>query len=216
MKKLIVYDLDGTLVDTGKDIARAGNSMRESLGLAPLPEKEIFRFVGRGLYHMVGSCLGTEDMKAIEKAAVIYRDYYKKYMMDHSVLYSGVREVLEYFKDRVQIVMTNKPDPFSTQMLNALNVGTYFEKIIAGNSEFPKKPNPEALLLIMKQKQIRPEEAVMVGDSLIDLETGRRAGMSCVMLTHGFTDEATLKAASPDGLFDQFSSFLKFAREQKW
>lgn len=216
MKKLIVYDLDGTLVDTGKDIARAANATRVSLGLSELPEKEIFRFVGKGLYHLIGGCLDTQDMKLIEKAARIHKEYYQKYMMDHSVLYPDVEKVLEYFKDRLQIVMTNKPNPFSTEMLRALKIESYFERIIAGDSEFPKKPNPAALLLIMKQKQIRPEEAVMVGDSLTDLETGRRAGIACAMLTHGFTDKATLQAASPDALFPDFFSMLEFVRKNQW
>ena len=214
--KLIFYDLDGTIIDTRKDIAQAANYMREQMGMVPLEEKIVERYVGHGLQYLIEGCLETKDQKVIDKGAKHYRRHYEEHMLDHSRVYPGVVEVLEYFKDRHQAVITNKPNPFSDDMLKALKIRPYFKNVIAGNSEFPKKPNPAAILALMKETQSAADETLFIGDSLIDIETCRNAGIKIAVLTHGFNDEDTLKSGRPDFIFADFIELLKTAKQKKW
>lgn len=216
MKRLIIYDLDGTLVDTRKDIAAAANHMRGEMGKPPLRPREIEKFVGKGLHHLVKNCLGTEKTKEIEKGAKIYRAYYAEHMLDHSRLYPGVREVLEHFRSRKQAVITNKPNPFSRDLLSALGVGGYFEAIIAGDSEFPKKPHPAAVISVMKNLDIGPAGTLFVGDSGVDMQTGRNAGVTTVAVAHGFEGEDELKLSHPDAVVGDFKELLRLVKEKQW
>lgn len=216
MKKLLAYDLDGTLIDTGEDIACSINYMLRTLRCPELERKEIDSYVGFGLHHLMGCCLKTDRRSEIEEAAVIYREYYKKHLLDHSRPFPGAVEFLEAHRSKIQVVITNKPNPFTQDMLEALGVASYFSKIIAGDQEYPRKPDPTAILAILTNEEVRPQDAVMIGDSLIDLEMGRRAGLTCAMLSHGFTKEETLRKANPDVVCKNFSELFHYAQTQKW
>ena len=216
MKKLIIYDLDGTLVDTGEDICRSINLMLTDFGRSPLPRKSVDRSVGRGVHYLIQKCLATEDEKIIEKGIKTYRSYYVKHMMDHSCLYPGAKEMLEFFKSRHQVVLTNKPNPFSEDMLGQLGVGHYFAEVIAGNSGVRKKPDPEAIHNWQKKWGLSPSEILMVGDSRIDIETCRNAGIECAVLSHGFSGEDELKSASPDYYAGSFPELLERAKKESW
>ena len=213
-KRLIFYDLDGTLVDTRKDIAGAVNHMLSQFGKPLLNEREISQFVGRGLHHLIKSCLKTEDEREIEKGSAIYRAHYSKHMLDHSKLYPGVKRILDFFKNQKQIVLTNKPNPFSQKLLEALGVAHYFEEIIAGNSSYPKKPDPGAILALIKKEKVSPKETLFIGDSPIDIETARRAGIEVAVVTHGFAEEDELKSAVPDLIVKDFGELLSQIRKQ--
>lgn len=216
MKQLIIYDLDGTLVDTREDIARSANYMLSRMELPPISKEEVARYVGRGLFQLIQSCLKTEDAKRIEKGAKIYRAFYAEHMLDHSVLYPGARETLEYFKGRKQGVLTNKPNPFSENLLKALGVGDYFEMIVAGDSEYPKKPSPSAVHAMMHRWKIAPEETLFIGDSLVDIETARNAGVEIAVVSHGFSSAEELQSASPKILVNGFTELLEKIKGQKW
>ncbi len=216
MKRLIFYDLDGTLVDTRADIANAVNHMLQEMAAPLLESREVERFVGQGLHHLVKNCLGTDEKKRIEKGSAIYRKYYSGHMLDHTVLYPGVREVLDYFKSRKQAVITNKPNPFSKDILTALGVAPYFVGIVAGDSELAKKPDPEAVLAIMKREKIGAADALLVGDSRIDIETARNAGIAVVVVSHGFAGRDELESARPDAIFRDFTELLETAKKLRW
>lgn len=208
--------MDGTLVDTREDIARAANHMLEVMGAGKLPPEEIWRYVGAGLHHLIGSCLKTGDEKKIEKGSKIYRRHYGEHMMDHSRLYPGASEILEYFKSRRQMVITNKPNPFSKDLLHALGVGGYFFEIVAGDSAYPQKPSPDAILRTLQRESIALSETLMVGDSLIDIETARGAGIEIVILSHGFSSRNELESVSPDAIVRDFPELLKLAKKKGW
>ncbi len=216
MMKILFYDLDGTLADTRRDIACAANHMLTTLERPAKSQKEIEQYVGRGLYYLIQGCLETEDAKTVERGSRIYREYYAAHMLDHTRLYEGVRETLEHFRDRTQVVVTNKPDPFTRDMLRELGVADYFYEIVPGNGRYPKKPDPAAVLAVLEAKGAAPEAAVFVGDSPVDIETGRRAGIRTVAISHGFTPENDLKSAAPDVLLPDFQAFLAYARENGW
>ncbi len=216
MKRLIVYDLDGTLVDTLEDITRAVNHMAQQFDAPALAADEVRRFVGHGLHQLVKSCLKTDDPRRIERGAKIYRAYYADHLVDHSRLYPGVREVLEHFKGRTQVVVTNKPNPFSRDILHALDVERYFWNVIAGDEEYPKKPDPTAVRSLMDQAGVSPNDTLLIGDSPIDVQTGRSAGVVTVGVLHGFADATDLSAAAPDALVRDFTELLRVANQQAW
>lgn len=207
-KRLIIYDLDGTLVDTRRDIVDGANHMRVSLGMYPIVDERIWGCVGKGLFHFVQHCLETEDAKRIRAGAKIYRQYYAKHMLDKSDLYPGAREFLELFRGERQAVITNKPNPYTTTMLRELFVSRYFFKIVAGDTEFPHKPDPASTLALIKEAKVHPAETLWVGDSEVDIETARAAGVHVIVLCHGFVNKEKLKAAKPDALFKDFRALV--------
>jgi len=216
VKKLISYDLDGTPVDTREDIARAVNHIMRQMNARALERPVIERFVGRGLHYLIQHCLQAEDPKKVEKGAKIYRNYYAEHMLDHTRLYPGALEVLENFKHAKQAVITNKPDPFTRDILKALGVIHYFIEIVAGNSEYPRKPDPTSVLTIMKREKVAAEETLFVGDSAIDIETARNAGVFTAVITHGFTGEEELRCAAPDHMVQSFGELLALIRAKGW
>ena len=215
-KRLIVYDLDGTLVDTGQDIAAAVNHALTVLCSAPLPRDDIRRFVGRGLHDLIRRCLQTDDPELIQRGLTLFEAYYAQHLVDHTTLYPHAKTLLDYFKDRKQAIVTNKPHPFARDLLVALGVADYFVEVLPGGCGYPKKPDPTALLALMKRQQAAPQDTLLVGDSLIDVDTGRHAGVLTLIMTHGFEDQEALAAASPDVTVGNFEELLDVVRRQGW
>ncbi len=216
MKRLIVYDLDGTLVDTLGDIAQAANHMLGELGSPALAAGEIRRYVGSGVQELVQRCLKTDDSARVAQGVTLFRAYYTTHLVDHSRLYLGARAVLDHFRARRQAVITNKPNPHASDILRALGVADYFCEIVGGESAYPKKPDPSALLAIIKNERIPPPDTLLIGDSPIDIETGRNAGVFTVSVTHGFSDEDDIRRAAPDVIVRDFHELLALARRDGW
>ena len=216
MRQLICYDLDGTLVDTLEDIAQAANHMLRELQVPPLPVHEIRRSIGKGLHELVTHCLKTEDPQRIEQGTRIYRAYYTQHLLDHSRLYAGTQALFDHFSTRRQVVITNKPNPYSRQILESLGVAHYFCEIVAGNSAYPKKPHPAALLALMEREQVHPMDTIFIGDSPVDIETGRSAGVVTIGVLHGFSDAQELITAHPDVLVENFAQLLELAQRHGW
>ena len=216
MKRLIIYDLDGTLVDTGQDIANAANHMLQQLRGAPLPAEEIRQFVGRGLHDLVKRCLQTDDAQLIETGARMFFDYYGQHLADHSRLYPHAKEVLEHFQPRTQAVVTNKPQPFGPELLTRLGVAHYFTQIIGVGSSYPKKPDPASIFALMQQQDLEADDVLLVGDSPVDIETGRNAGVFTVIVAQGFAEYDAVRAAAPDLLVPDLRELLVVARQRRW
>lgn len=216
MKKLLIYDLDGTLVDTREDIVRSVLYMQSEMNVPQMSHEEIKAHVGRGLYPLMSGTLGTTDKKTLEKGGKIYRAYYSRHMLDHSVLYPGCKEFLEEYKDRKQAVVTNKPNPFSQEMLEHLGVADYFIKIVAGDDEHPQKPDPSAVLHMLEKNGLKKEEALFIGDSLIDLETARNSGIQAAIISHGFGRKDELESAAPDLLVPDFARLGAEMKKRNW
>lgn len=216
MKQLILYDLDGTLVDSLEDIAQAVNHTLSAFHIAALPSREIRRYVGRGLRELLASCLNRHDRVTIEQASEQFLAYYAQHLADRTVLYPGVQRLLEYFKARRQAVITNKPNPHARELLRVLGIERYFIRIIAGEDGFPKKPDPAAVLAIMEQERVTPAATLLIGDSPIDTETGRRAGVMTVGIAQGFSDPEELAASSPDLFVHHCDELLEQIRAHRW
>ena len=216
MKRLIGYDLDGTLVDTRRDIAQSVNEMRRRMGKGPLPLSRIVGFIGKGLEQMVSDCLEEKDPGRIRQGMAIYQPHYADHLLDHSRLYPRAKDLLEYFKVRQQAVLTNKPEGFSRRILEGLGVAGYFVEIAGGDSDFPRKPDPTALLSMLDRHRVKPAEALFIGDSDIDVETGRNAGVLTVAVRHGLGDARALRASAPEICVKDFRELMALAQRRGW
>ena len=215
-KRLIIYDLDGTLVDTREDIAQAANHMLARMGKPSLTREEICRFVGAGVTSLAQGCLRTQEPATVQEGVQIYRAYYAKHFLDYSRLYPGAREVLEHFRERKQAMITNTPNPFSRDILAGLGVLEFFTDLIAGDSGYPVKPDPKAIRSLMDGNRVSPEETLVVGDSPIDVEMGRNAGVEAAVLTHGFGEREEIVASNPAAILDHFKDLIDLAVKKKW
>ena len=216
MKRLIIYDLDGTLVDTLTDITQAVNHMLRQMGSPELSAQEIRRYIGSGIHELIRRCLKTEDPQDIERGEAIYSTYYAQHFLDQSCLYPGAAAALQHFRTRYQAVVTNKPNPYSREILTALGVAGHFLDIVAGDSEFPRKPDPASMLAIVQKVGTTPQDTLLIGDSPIDVEAGRNAGILTVGVLHGFSDADELAAAGVEMMVRDFDELLEQAKRRAW
>lgn len=216
IKKLILYDLDGTLVDTRRDIIQSVRFALNELNGPELTDDEIKDCVGHGLHALIKQVFRTQDEVLADKGSQIYREHYKQHMLDHTHLYEGAREFLEYFKNRIQAVITNKPNPFSSQILEVLGVRNYFIAVLAGDNGLPFKPDPAAIHHLMEGTGATEKETLFVGDSPIDIDAARNAGIEIVTLSHGFVPERVLIETKPDYLAHDFFELMQLAKKEKW
>ena len=218
MKRLIVYDLDGTLVDTLQDITASANHMLATLGRPLVTTERVRGYVGRGVRELVRHCLEARDEAEVDRAMRIYREHYGRHLLETSQLYPEASDALKLFQrlGRAQAVLSNKPNPYSTQILAGLGVADCFMRIIGGDDGFPKKPDPASLRALMARAQASPPETVFIGDSPVDVETGRRAGVLTVAVTHGLATKAELAESKPDVTVDGFAQLVDLAHAQGW
>jgi len=199
---LLVFDLDGTLVDSKKDLALSVNAMREQMQLEPLPFELIASYVGQGVQTLVRRALGGQASDAnVEKGLGFFLEYYYIHMLDNTHTYPGVREALEELSDRRMAVLTNKPVRFSREMLARLGIASCFAYVYGGNSFPQKKPDPIGVNKLMDDLKTPRLQTMMVGDSDTDVLTGRNARVWTCGVTYGF-GASTFKDAPPDLLLD--------------
>jgi len=196
--RLLVFDLDGTLVDSKQDLALSVNAMREGLGLGPLPLDLIASYVGQGVTVLIERALGDlASEENVQSGLSFFLRYYHQHMLDNTRPYPGVREALEELRSRALAVLTNKPVKFSREMLQRLALASYFASVYGGNSFPRKKPDPAGLRKMMDDLQVSPQQTLMVGDSDTDVLTGRNAGVWTCGVTYGFGAH-TLAEVPPD------------------
>lgn len=199
--RALIYDLDGTLVDSRRDLYAAASVVLAHFGLAPKSEEEVQGYIGRGVRHLVNRTLdGHEDL--YEEGFRVFSDYYHQHLTDHTSLYRGVTEVLEHFRNKKQFVLTNKLSLEAEMIVQQLGIARYFTEVTGDDEGMPLKPDPSRLLAILDKYGLEHREAVMVGDSCIDIETGQKAGVTTVFLSSGFGQRGTLK---PDIVADRFT-----------
>ncbi len=196
--RLLIFDLDGTLVDSKKDLALSVNAVRESMGLGALPHDVIASYVGQGVVTLMRRALGeqTKDQD-LEKALALFLDHYRLHMLDNTRTYPGVREALEELQDWELAVLTNKPVHFSREMLERLGIARFFPIIYGGNSFAKKKPDPVGVRKLMSDTGVSAQQTLLVGDSDTDVLTGRNAGVWTCGVTYGFGAD-TLESTPPD------------------
>jgi len=196
--QLVVFDLDGTIADTKRDLALSVNAMREYMGLGPLPLEAVASYVGHGVTVLIKRALGDKAPDgAVEKGLAFFLDYYSHHLLDNTIAYPGVREALEDLGNRKLAILTNKPTGFSREIIAGLGLASYFIEIYGGDSFPLKKPHPLGIETLMARLAIPAEKTLMVGDSDTDVLTGRNAGAWTCGVTYGFAPQA-LEEAGPD------------------
>ena len=204
MRPVLIFDLDGTLVDSKKDLTASVNYIRQRFNLPALPEEEIARFIGDGALMLMRRALGPKATEVSVQAGLqMFLSYYRTHMLDSTNLYPGVRETLERLSDCKLAVLTNKPVHFSCAMLDGLGIYRLFTVVYGGNSFDYKKPDPAGVYQILSDTKGQREKTWMIGDSAIDVLTGRNAGITTCGVTYGYATQ-TFKDAPPDFLIERF------------
>jgi phosphoglycolate phosphatase len=198
---LLIFDLDGTLIDSAKDLAVSMNATREHLGMTPLDPALIYSFVGNGAAMLVRRALGggaTEEL--VQEGLSFFLKYYRTHALEHTQLYPGVRELLETLTGKHKLtILTNKPVKISVDIVAALGLGGYFEKVYGGDSFAEKKPDPVGIRTLMTENSATADNTWMVGDSSVDIQTARNAGVRSCGVAWGFQPES-LETTPPDVL----------------
>ena len=207
---LIMFDLDGTLADTGADLADSVNFTRAHFDLAPLAAQRIHANVGRGVEHLIKSSVTIENSEHFYEVMRVFLDYYEAHLLDKTVLYPGVHEVLDHFRGKRRAVVSNKMQRFSEAVVRGLGVRECFDLILGGDSAPEKKPHPALLALVLERFQTAPSSALMVGDGDIDIEAGKRAGVMTCGVTYGLGDKNQLIAAKPDVLIGTLAELSNY------
>jgi phosphoglycolate phosphatase len=206
--RLLVFDLDGTLIDSGADLCASVNAMLRQFGRASLPEPVIATYIGDGAVRLVARALGEPTDPALLDSAVTYfLDYYREHKLDKTYVYPGVFASLDSLRykpgghPRMMAVLTNKPIGPSQAICDALGLTPYFFRIYGANSFATKKPDPEGLNALIREAGITPQETLMVGDSDIDILTARNAGVWSLGCSFGLAPH-TLVSTPPDCIVD--------------
>jgi len=209
MKDLLVFDLDGTLVDSQKDLTDAVNATRAWMGLGPLPPENVSRYVGNGAPVLVQRALPDAGEEDWSRGLKYFLEYYREHMLDSTRLYPGVQEALDKLHNaQVPLaVLTNKPVRFSLQMLEKLGLHLHFFRVYGGNSFPEKKPNPTGLNALIAESGADRDRTIMVGDSAVDIDTARNAGVRACGVRWGFQPE-TFVASPPDFLIDDLRELV--------
>jgi phosphoglycolate phosphatase len=212
--KLLVFDLDGTLVDSRMDLTNSINAMLRHYQRPELPAEVIASYIGNGAPMLVRRSLGDPDNEAFVQEALLYfMAYYREHKLDTTYVYEGIKEALEHIRQSrngssapaaptlKMAVLSNKPVGPSQAIVEALGLGQYFFQVYGGNSFHTKKPDPAGVQALLEESGARAEETVIVGDSDIDVLTARNAGAYSIGVTYGLAPH-TLEDAPPDVLID--------------
>lgn len=202
---LIIFDLDGTLVDSRRDIATAVNFTLKNFGLKEKSRKEITSYIGRGVRDLVRKSLGAKKETLLEKALFVFEDYYRKHFADKSVLYPNVKEALEHFKNKKKVVITNRNHEFALLTLKALGIYEYFEHIAGGDDINCAKPSPCPLDKIIAELSVDKEKTIIVGDMDIDVLAGKGARITTCAVSYGIGKKENIIKAKPDFIIDDIS-----------
>ena len=205
MKPVLIFDLDGTLVDSKKDLTASVNYIRNRFSLPSLTEDEIARFIGDGALMLIRRALAEKSSEGNVQAGLqMFLSYYRAHMLDQTRLYPGVHETLDRLRDCKLAVLTNKPIHFSCAMLDGLGIYRHFAAVYGGNSFDYKKPDPVGVYQILSDTNGHRDRTWMIGDSSVDVLTGRNAGVTTCGVTYGYATKSFTEYP-PDFLIDQFS-----------
>lgn len=220
--RLLIFDLDGTLIDSRLDLIQSVNAALRHLGRPELEGDVIASYVGDGAPALMRRAVGEgSDENVFNAALEFFLVYYRKHKLDHTTLYDGVKEVLAKLSQpasqpradegpgradtdathRQMAVLSNKPVNPSRDILRALGLSDYFFRIYGGNSFATKKPDPLGVHTLLDESGVRPDEALMIGDSAVDVMTGRSAGLWTCGVSYGFAPQ-TLTEIPPDVLIE--------------
>jgi len=217
--QLVIFDLDGTLIDSRLDLVHSVNAALRHIGRPELPEHVIASYVGDGAQILIQRALGGEqvDEAIVRQGLEFFLTYYRAHKLDHTTVYEGIIDALAAIERPVSgqrrklAVLTNKPVIPSRAIIEALRMKKFFLQIYGGNSFATKKPDPEGARKLLEECRVRAEHAVIIGDSHTDVETGHNAGLWTVGVTYGFAPQS-LADAKPDVIVDHPRELMELFR----
>jgi len=203
--RALIFDLDGTLINSKLDLALAVNAALAEMGRPELPHESIYGFVGNGAPMLIQRSLGNGASEAeCKRALEFFIRYYREHALDNTVPYPGVREGLELLSEMPMVVLTNKPERISKLILEGLGLASYFRHVYGGNTFERKKPDPIGVETILRDFELGPRDVMIVGDSEVDVQTARNSGTWACGVTYGLGSERMVECP-PDLLIDSLT-----------
>jgi phosphoglycolate phosphatase len=199
---LIIFDLDGTLVETRQDITAAVNYARIHFGYEPLSLETVCSFVGDGIQKLMKRAFPDFDTDKIASTQKIFGEYYSQHLTDNSFIYPGIIEFLDQNRDLKMAVLSNKTHIYTDAIIRQLEIDHYFTVIMGSMDEFPRKPKPEAIIHIMETLKIKPQNSIIIGDTKNDVLAGKAAGIYTCAVTYGFRSREVLCPLNADFIVD--------------
>jgi len=207
--RALIFDLDGTLIDSKLDLIHSVNAMLREMKRPQLESETISGYIGHGAPQLVARAMGgSATEEELKHALQFFLGYYEDHKMDNTAAYPGVAETLERLIHMPMAVLTNKPARISLRILRALGLEKYFRAIYGGNSFESKKPDPFGAATILRELAVAPQESMIVGDSEVDVQTARNAGMLAAAVNYGFGVHD--RAAHPADIYlERFSDLVE-------
>ena len=209
--RALIFDLDGTLLDTLTDIAAAGNHMLTQMDRVPLPTDAYRRLAGQGLRWLVEHALRTDDDAEIARGIALFREYYDAHEVDHTKPYAGIEAMLDALAERdlVLSILSNKPDPVVRAVVARLLGRWTFAGVLGQKDGVPPKPATDMPRALLADLGVEPGDCVYLGDTDVDMLTAKGVGIMAVGATWGFRDEAELRGAGADVVIDEPMELVK-------
>ncbi|MBI4746357.1 MAG: HAD-IA family hydrolase [Deltaproteobacteria bacterium] len=193
--KLVIFDLDGTLVNSIKDITNSLNYATGPYGLAPKTVEEVAALVGEGITRVIERIIGEERLRHREEVVNRFLEFYSEHIVDNTFPYPGVKETLEGLNGYKKAVISNKREALSVKVLEALDLHRFFDLVVGSDSTSEKKPSPIPVLHALSNFGLTQKNAVMVGDSDLDIAAGKAAGVKTIGVTYGYRERKCLRDA---------------------
>lgn len=202
--ELMIFDFDGTLVQSGEDIANSVSYTLAKLSMPTIDKEEILTFIGDGVVKLIERAMGEAGKAHQNRALEIFSEHYDRHMLDHADLYPGVYEILQHFQGKRKIILTNKRFKFTEKMAAALNILDFFDEIIGADSTPFIKPDPQLTEVILQRYPVEKKNTVIIGDGVNDILLAKNSGiMSCCYL-NGLGRRDDLLALDPHIAFESF------------
>ncbi len=217
LPQLVMFDLDGTLVDSVPDLTQAVERMLLALGRAPVGDAQVRRWVGNGTDRLVRRALagdmlgeGGQVDALYPQGRALFMEAYRDSNGCHSRLYPGARELLDYLAAQSvpQALVTNKPEAFTEVLLQKMGIARYFVQVIGGDTLPTRKPDPAPLRTVLERLGVEPQQALMVGDSRNDVQAARAAGCAVACVSYGYNHGEPISASAPDLLVNALTQLL--------
>lgn len=213
----ILFDLDGTLVNSAPDIGNAANNMLTTLGIEQAAPEQIKAWIGNGIPKLVKRALtkdfdGEPDSDLFKQALPIFMQHYERDVCVDSYMYEGVADSLKSLHENGFTLgcVTNKAASCTLPLLNQLEIDKYFTSIVSGDTCEHKKPHPEPILFGITEMQLTPEQCALIGDSAHDLHAATAAGIPAIAVRYGYNQGVDLSTESPFALVDHFADILGY------
>lgn len=212
--ELMIFDLDGTLVDSKDDLTAAVNFIRRKYTLSDINSTEVASYLGNGIRRLIDSVLPNELSKEDKQNAfLMFNEYYSEHLLDTTYVYPGIFDMLKALPSIKKAVLSNKTEVYTKKIIEKLGLAEYFIKICGGDTFPEKKPSCLPINSIIKELNVKKDRTVMVGDGINDILCGKSAGISTIAVLYGYSSKSKIEANSPSFIASQPSDILNFLQK---